>query len=329
MSTSSLIQMPGISVMLSLCLGLGGFTPSLHAEGTRSVRLLLPSGPSPMVRNIGRILDRQIRQRCEARVILSGDAPLTLELAIAPGPGAEGFGIEERPGGGVRIVGHDERGLLYGVGKFLRTSRYDQGGFAPGVWRGVSTPVCPIRGVYLATHYSNFYEAAPIEEVGRYVEELALWGVNSLVLHFPQWQFNGYEDPAARKALDRLKQIMQTAQAAGMRVGLVEAANGAFKSAPSQLRNTPVPDALGRHGNFGVQLCPAKPPAHDLLLRDWERLLDEFGGVGLDYLIYWPYDEGGCGCSECWPWGARGYPKLCRELSRSLRAKFPKARVIL
>ena len=114
-----------------------------------------------------------------------------------------------------------------------------------------------------------------------------------------------------------------------MRVGLIEAANDAFKSSPRELRNTPVPDACGRHGNFGVQLCPAKPKAHEQLLHDWDRLLDEFADVGLDYINYWPYDEGGCGCQDCWPWGARGYPKLCRELSRSVRAKFPKAQIIL
>ena len=53
-----------------------------------------------------------------------------------------------------------------------------------------------------------------------------------------------------------------------MRVGLIEAANDAFKSSPGELRNTPVPDPLGRHGNFGVQLCPAKPKAREVLLRD-------------------------------------------------------------
>jgi len=301
----------------------------IHAAATKSVRLALPPQPGPVVENVGQILTRQIQQRCEAKVKTSGDAPLTVELAIEPGVGAEGFRIEDRAGGGVRIVGNDQRGLLYGVGKFLRTSRYDGDGFTPGTWRGTSVPKKPVRGIYFATHFNNFYEAAPIEEAQRYVEDLALWGVNSLILHFPHWQFNGFDDPAARRSLDRLKEITQAAHAVGMRVGLIEAANDAFKSSPGELRNTQVPDPLGRHGNFGVQLCPAKPEAQELLLRDWGRLLDEFADVGLDYVNYWPYDEGGCGCKECWPWGARGYPKLCRELSRRVRAKFPRARIIL
>ena len=69
-------------------------------------------GPGSVVGNVGRVFARQIQQRCEAKVITTGDAPLTVELTIAPGIGAEGFRIEDRPNGGVRIVGNDERGLV-------------------------------------------------------------------------------------------------------------------------------------------------------------------------------------------------------------------------
>jgi hypothetical protein len=115
----------------------------------------------------------------------------------------------------------------------------------------------------------------------------------------------------------------------GIGVGLGEAVNDGFKSTPRELFRTPVPDPWGRHGNFGVNLCPSNPKAHEVLLRDWGRLLDEFADAELDYLVYWPYDEGGCGCKECSPWGSRGYPKLCRELSAAARAKMPHVRFIL
>lgn len=282
-----------------------------------------------MVENIGRVFARQVQQRCEAKVITEGEAPLIVELVIEPGIGVEGFRIEDRSGGGVKIVGNDERGLLYGLGKFLRTSRYDQGGFTPGIWRGKSVPACPVRGVYLATHFGNFYETASPEDIQRYVEDMALWGMNAMVLHYPHWQFNGFDDPASKKFVTRSKQIIRTAHAVGMRIGLLQVANDSFKSSPGELRNTFVPDPLVRHGNTGVNLCPAKPKSHEVLLRDWDRLLDEYADVGLDWINYWPYDEGGCGCKECWPWGARGYIKLCRELSVSVRAKFPKAQIIL
>lgn len=47
---------------------------------------------------------------------------------------AESFRLEMESGV-VRIAGGSGRGLMHGIGKFLRTSRYD-GGFQPSVWRG-------------------------------------------------------------------------------------------------------------------------------------------------------------------------------------------------
>jgi hypothetical protein len=114
------------SILVWLCL-LGAWLQAAEVQPSamKSVRLLLPSDANPVVENIGAVFTRQVQQRCDAKVITTGDAPLTVELTIASGVGAEGFRIEDRPGGGVRIVGNDERGVLYGVGKFLRTSRYD------------------------------------------------------------------------------------------------------------------------------------------------------------------------------------------------------------
>ena len=104
------------------------------------VRVMMPTNASPVIKNIGAVFARQVTRRCAVRIITSGDAPLVVELTLAPDIGAEGFRIENQPDGGVRIVGNDERGLLYGAGKFLRASRYDQGGFTAGAWRGTSVP---------------------------------------------------------------------------------------------------------------------------------------------------------------------------------------------
>ena len=145
-------------------------------------------------------------------------------------------------------------------------------------------PVCPVRGIYFATHFNNFYEAAPAaKRSSDYVEDLGLWGLNSLIVHFPHWQFQGFDDPAAQQSIRHLKSILRAAKGLGLRVGLVEAANDGFKSTPRELLHTPVPDPWGRHGNFGVNLCPSNPKAHELLLRNWRRLLDEFADVGLDF----------------------------------------------
>jgi hypothetical protein len=59
------------------------------------------------------------------------------------------------------------------------------------------------------------------------------------------------------------------------------------------------------------------------------RLFDNFKDIGLDYLVLWPYDEGGCGCTNCWPWGARGFPKLSRDVVQAARTRFPAMKSIL
>jgi len=90
---------------------------TLHVQTTKSVRLVLAQEPGSVVGNVGRVFARQVQQRCDAKVVADGTVPLTVELAVEKGIGAEGYRIEDRKGGGVRIAGNDERGLVAGVGK--------------------------------------------------------------------------------------------------------------------------------------------------------------------------------------------------------------------
>jgi hypothetical protein len=309
-----------LTLMEGLCLAAGP---------VRSIRVELPGDAGVIARRAAGILGRQITERCGAKILTAGEAAWSVELGLEAGIGTEGYKIMDGPGGSVRILGNDERGLLYGVGRFLRSSRNDDGGFTPGNWRGTSVPRCPMRGIYLATHFNNYYEAAAPEELDHYVEDLSLWGFNLLALAYPHWQYAGYDDPAARKMAEHLRRTMRVAKQVGMRVTIGDALNGGFTSTPKEMRCTPVPDPLGRHGNFGVNLCPSKPAAREQLLKNWEQLLDVFADPGLDCITYWPYDEGGCGCQACWPWGARGYLSLSRAVSVLAHKKSPHIKVIV
>jgi len=293
------------------------------------VRILLPPQANSSMRNTARILERQVAQRCGAKVTTSGASALTLEFSIEPGFGAEGFRIADGPTGTIRVIGNDERGLLYGVGKLLRSSRFDHGGFTPGTWRGQSVPEGQFRAIYLASHFRNFYEGAPAAEAQAYLEDLALWGFNTVIVHFPQFQFRDFTDPGARKLLDQLRGLFRAAKAAGMEVGLVEASNQGFASTPREFLAQPVLDDWGRRGTLGVNLCPAKPSARQLLLKNWAALLDQFSDTGLDWVVSWPYDEGGCGCPQCWPWGVRGHVELSKAVSQLARRKYPRCRFVL
>ncbi|MEN6449908.1 MAG: hypothetical protein ABFC96_05390 [Thermoguttaceae bacterium] len=321
--------MKAARLLLFCCTVLPIQTLPALAEAERAVQVALPPDADGVVRNIAKLLGDQISRRCDAKVVAAGKAQLTVQLAVEPGIGTEGFRISEGPGDSIRIVGNDPLGLLYGVGKFLRTSRYDEGGFTPSRWRGRSVPECSYRAIYAATHFMNFYEAAPIDDVRQYVQELGLWGANTLVLHFPTWQFDGFDDPKALKNLQRINDLFRAAKAVGLRVGLIQCPNQGFAKAPASIRAAKYPDGLGRRGTLGVNCCPSTPAGHAYLAKLYGQLFDQFKDTGLDGLVSCPYDEGGGGCPECWPWGARGYPRLSRDLAMAARKTYPQLKVVL
>ena len=295
----------------------------------QTVRIIVPKGAGTVMENTKRILESQITSRTDVKIVKDNSAQLTIELTTAAGDHPESYSISDKGKGHIQIAGADGPALLYGAGKLLRTSRYDSKGFTPGSWRGTSAPKGKIRGIYFATHFNNFYEAAPIEEIQKYVEELALWGINHLVIHFANWQFTAFHDAEAQKTLTRFRQIMGMAKACGMKVGLLQVPNQGFKFTKNEFLNIPVPDELGRRGHFGVNLNPSIVQADKLLKENWGYLLDQFKDIGLDLMVFWPYDEGGCGCDQCWPWGARGYPKLCKALAGITAQKFPGINIVL
>lgn len=61
----------------------------------------------------------------------------------------------------------------------------------------------------------------------------------------------------------------------------------------------------------------------------YDHLLNEFKDVGLDYFIFWPYDEGGCSCKDCWPWGGRGYIEISKTIEPLVKKHFPACKKVL
>ncbi|HOH51654.1 MAG TPA: sialidase family protein [Candidatus Hydrogenedentes bacterium] len=306
------------------------FDPALRppAKPVATLRLRLPGDAGPVMRRAAEIAAREIMRRAPVRVLQSGEAELTVTLGINTSLPPEAFELYSKEEG-VSIRGGDDLGVLYGVGKFLRTARYGPEGVAEGGWEGTAMPQGAFRAVYAATHFNNYYEAAPAEEVGRYLEELALWGANAVIVHFPTWSLAGFDDPAAQKNLEQTRRLLRTAKAAGMKTGLVQCPNQGFTSAPQVARAVPNPDLTKRHGNMGVNCCPSTPEGEKHLLDLYARLFEEYKDIGLDYLVCWPYDEGGCGCGACAPWGAKAFPALSKQVAALGRAAFPDLKVIL
>jgi hypothetical protein len=294
------------------------------------VRILLPEHPTPVIERVVSIFARTVRERCD--VALEDAGPLTVTLAREPGIGPEGFRIEDAADG-VRIAGDDERGLVYGIGKLLHEGRYAPGRFTPGPWRGASVPAKPVRGIYFASHFHNWYHDAPLEEVERYIEELALWGVNVLSVWLDMHHYTGLDDPDAQAMLARLRAMLTAAKRIGMGTGLTTLANEAYTISPVALRaewwagQNGYDTAPG--GHYHLEICPSKPGGPELILRWAEERLAAFADIGIDYYWIWPYDQGGCTCADCAPWGVNGFPRIAEPLARMYQRYFPQGNVLL
>ena len=205
--------------------------------------------------------------------------------------------------------------------------------FIPSTFRGVSHPTRPLRGIYFATHFHNFYHDGPVADITIYLEDLALWGVNALVVWFDMHHFNGINDPAALAMIQRLGELLRAAKSVGMQAGLGVLANEAYASSPEMLRA----DWTAGHdgyfaapgGHYHVELCPNKLGATELLLKWRREMLEAFKPVGVDFTWIWPYDQGGCTCSNCTPWGSNGFLKLAPQVAEVSRQVFPGIKVIL
>jgi len=194
------------------------------------------------------------------------------------------------------------------------------------MWRGESVPEKPIRGIYFATHFYNYYHTAPVEQIERYVEELALWGFNTLIVWYDMNHFNGFNDPEATRLRQRLRRILQAGREVGLDVGLVVIGNEGYANSPKPLRADP----SGMRGAVNeTNICPNKPGGLAHILANLSQHFEYFADLRPEYLWIWPYDPGGCGCKNCRPWGSNGFLKCAESISGLARKRLPDVKIVL
>ncbi len=203
----------------------------------------------------------------------------------------------------------------------------------PSLWRGISIPQKDVRGIYFATHFHNFYHDVPLEEVEQYIEDIALWGFNTLSVWFDMHTYTGIDDPSAQAMLERLRAILRAVKCVGLRTSITILANEAFANSPVELRAdwTAGHDGYFREpgGHYHVELCPSKPGGTELIFAWRRQVFEAFKDVCPDYVWIWPYDQGGCTCSQCKPWGTNGFLRLAPPLADLARVCFPGVKVVL
>lgn len=309
-------------ILFSLLLGCLGCTPA----GTyRYVQVSPPGQASLIMKHTASIFATRIAEHSGARVVDGNSRALKVVLRIDQNIGKEGFRIEDGDGG-VKITGNDERGLLYGVGKFLRTSSYNKYGIEPGKWRGVSVPEKPIRGIYFATHFYNYYQTAPIKEIESYIEDLALWGTNNIMMWFDMHHFKDENDPEGMVFLNRLRQIANAAREVGMGVSFTMTANEGYGESPEELR---VKLGGSRGGVYFTDICPSVTGGQEYIVKIRTNFFNRIKDLQPEFVCIWPYDQGGCGCKECMPWGSNGFIKISKILSKLTRRMLPGSKIIL
>lgn len=286
--------------------------------------------PSQVADRIAKIIDRHLRRRDCDGLEISKDlcAGKGLRLKLDQGMGVEEFKLSMDTPGLMEISAGGMRGLIYGAGKMLRDGSFSGGTFTFGEWRGSERPQGAVRGMYYASHFHNWHHVASEQELAEYTEDLVLWGVNAVMAIYPAINLKGWDDPESEPAIERLLSLGRTARSLDIGYATI-AGNTWFQTVPYGIKATPLADPLGRRGNHGHPVCPSDPAGLKYILDCCDALFERLAPVGLDYLCLWPYDEGGCECPECRPWGANGHFKMSKEISKLARRRFPGLKTIL
>ena len=266
----------------------------------KSLTIVVPPNRGPLNKTAG-ILSRVIRSKsgnCSVRI--APDRPtagLSLTLKIENSLGPEAFAATYDGANEAIIAGGDRMGVLFGAGAFLRASQFRSTGFVPpqssalgSPWEAKDAPKTPgsFRAIYMASHFGNYFVNAPLNEVYEYLEDVALWGANSLVI-------TGADAgrlanlSQAMPILTRNVKIGIHAKLLGMRVGSMFTNEG-FTSQPPGIAYTS-PAGVGDKGDFGPFMhlvCPAKGLGY---LKDhvYGPIFGNISSLGLslDYIIAW------------------------------------------
>ncbi|MCX6873633.1 MAG: hypothetical protein NTW21_07470 [Verrucomicrobia bacterium] len=96
------------------------------------------------------------------------------------------------------------------------------------------------------------------------MEELGLWGYNTLAVWYDMHHFDGADDPRAVAFRACLHAVLQRAKDIGLDVALMVVANEAYGDSPAALRADP---SAKRGGWYDCAVCPSKPAGLEYILK--------------------------------------------------------------
>lgn len=247
-------------------------------------------------------------------LVLSDNPEFTITISLDKTIKSDTFRITGKPHS-IKITADTLINAYGGCGRFLHLCTYDSDGIISTNQRGTTSYDCLYREVYAASHFHTFYYTAPLDEVYTYIEDLALMGINTLNHPIPGINLNINRRDEMDAAFERCASVCRKAKSLGMMLTNGVATSCTFLDIPESLKAVPIPDPIPCRGNSGHKVCPSKPEGQKLLDETNRFVFEEWKkrGITFDIVNTFPYDEGGCGCSECHPWGAKGYIKACKR----------------
>jgi len=259
-------------------------------------------------------------QKRNADIADNGDT--VLSLAIDPSMEADSYKIYENEGI-TYIEANDLCTVFAGVGRYFVKGTFDQrGGFRPAKLPISHKMNNSMRGMYLASHFYNFYHAAPVEEVYDKIVDLAFRGCNCLMLCFGVQHYTGTKEPAAVEFIGRMKLMLKFADKCGIAPALILFSNTGFKDSYYGIEAQMELDGTGNYdkphlAEFTTEICPSTEAGWAEIERQQREFFEAFADTPIKYFALWAYDEGGCLCEKCYPWVTNGFMKvadLCRKL---------------
>ncbi len=238
----------------------------------------------------------------------------------------ESYRVEKTGDTAFTVYAPDRLGMIHGVGRVLHRG-------PANLKDETCVPEKEYRCIYFASHFGNFYHVAPMEEITEYLEDLALWGCNYVQMWFDKHHFTGFRDPHAQAFLKKMHAIYAAAKNLGMHTTLGMPINEYYAGGPKEALATNSIEGTEYFrepiGYYHTELCPSTEEGLRLLIESHREVMRYFADVGLDTIGFGVYDQGGCTCKKCRPWGTNGYIRLAKILEKEFRAVYPNCKISL
>ena len=179
---------------LLLLTGLGLATTPREGLELRGAVVVTPETLSGPAQKAVRMLIEEVERRSQvrwARVTKRPDGAAAIIISRSTGP-AEGYSISTN-GPQVTISGHDDRGVLFGIGHLLRTLEMGREQVSlPDPLNLTTAPKYALRGHQLGYRpKTNSYDAWDVAMWEQYIRDLAIWGTNAIELVPPRTDDDG------------------------------------------------------------------------------------------------------------------------------------------